>query len=251
VVHRRTDGNLLFMVNVVNDLVTQGVVAQTDGRWEIPNEVKEQTLGTPVNLRQMIEQQIGRVSVEERQVLEAASVAGAEFSAAAVAAGAVKDLEAVEECCRGLARREQFLRERGTSEWPDGTVAARYGFVHALYQEVLYEQLATSRRSRLHRQIGEREEAGYGTQAGEIAAELAVHFERGRDYQRAVPYRQQAGQNAIRRNANREAVDHFTRGLELLKTLPDTPACKTQELTLQLIYLRQSRRFVYEPPKAV
>ena len=94
-------------------------------------------------------------------------------------------------------RREQFLRAQGTSEWPDGTIAARYGFVHALYQEVLYEQLSASRRIRLHRQIGEREEQGYGERAREIAAELAVHFERGRDYQRAVQYLQQAGENAI------------------------------------------------------
>ena len=150
------------MVNVVNDLVTQGVVAQTDGGWEVQGNVKEQTLRTPVNLRQMIEQQLARVSVEERKMLEAASVAGAEFSAAAVAAGVEQSAEAVETHCDGLVRREQFLRTRGTSEWPDGTVAARYGFVHALYQEVLYEQISASRRIRLHKQIGEREEAGYG-----------------------------------------------------------------------------------------
>jgi predicted ATPase len=131
-------------------------------------------------------------------------------------------------------RREQFLQARGTTEWPDGAIAARYGFVHALYQEVLYEQLSASRRVRLHRQIGEREEQGYGERASEIAAELAVHFERGRDYERAVRYRQQAGQNAMRRNANQEAIDHFTKGLELLQTLPDTPARARQEVTLQL-----------------
>jgi DNA-binding winged helix-turn-helix (wHTH) protein/tetratricopeptide (TPR) repeat protein len=232
VLHRRTDGSPLFMVNVVNDLVTQGVIAQTDGGWEIRGEVRAQTLGTPGNLRQMIERQVERVSPEERRVLEAASVAGAEFSGAAVAAGAEHSVEAVEEQCEAMVRREQFLRARGTSEWPDGTIAARYGFVHALYQEVLYERLAVSRRTRLHRQIGEREEAGYGERAGEIAAELAVHFERGRDFSKAIQYRQQAGQNALQRNAYQEAIIHFTKGLESLNTLSDTPqvqALKRQE----------------------
>ena len=112
----------------------------------------------PENLRQLIEQQLARVSPDERKILEAASVAGAEFSAAAVAAGVERSTEAVETHCDSLVRREQFLRARGTSEWPDGTVAARYGFLHALYQEVLYEQLSASRRVRLHQQIGEREE---------------------------------------------------------------------------------------------
>ena len=54
--------------------------------------------------------------------------------------------------------------------------------MHALYQEVLYTQISPSRRIRLHRQIGEREEQAYGERAREIAAELAVHFERGREY---------------------------------------------------------------------
>jgi tetratricopeptide (TPR) repeat protein len=233
-IHQRTDGNALFMVNVVNDLIAQGVLTKTNGEWELRREVKERTLGTPVSLQQLIEQQIERVRPEEREVLEAASVAGAEFSAAAVAAGAEQPLETVEAHCEALVRREQFLRARGISEWPDGPVAARYGFVHALYQEVLYERIPAARRGRLHRLIGERTEAAYGTQAQEIAAELAVHFERGRDYRRAIQYLQQAGENAIRRSAHQEAISLLTKGLELLKTLPDTPERAQRELTLQL-----------------
>jgi len=233
IIHRRTDGNPLFMVNVVNDLIAQGVIAKTNGGWELRGEIRERTLGTPVNLRQLIEQQIARVSPEERTILEAASVAGAEFSAAAVAAGSEQSAEAVETHCDNLVRREQFLRARGTSEWPDGTIAGCYGFVHALYQEALYEQISASRRIRLHKQIGEREEQGYGERASEIAAELAVHFERGRDTQRAVRYHQRAEQNALLRSAHQEAITHLSKGLELLKTEPDTPERIQQELALQ------------------
>ena len=135
-----------------------------------------------------------------------ASVAGAEFSAAAVAAGLETTVDAVEEQCGELARQELFLRTCGTADWPDGTVATRYGFLHALYQEVLYERLPAGRRQRLHQRIGEREEKGYGEQAREIAAELAVHFEQGRNYHKAVQYLQQAGENAVRRSANQEAI---------------------------------------------
>ncbi len=234
VIHQRTDGNPLFMVNVTDELVSRGRIVTKEGQWALPERVEDLALEVPENLRQLIEQQIERVGTEERKVLEAASVAGAEFSAAAVAAGAEKDPETVEDCCGALVRREQFLRARGTTEWPDGTVAVRYGFVHALYQEGLYEQISASRRIRLHRQIGEREEKGYRDQAREIAAELAVHFERGRDYQRAVQYLQLAGENAMRRSANHEAINLLTRGLWLLKLLPNTPERAQQELTLQL-----------------
>ncbi|HEV8718047.1 MAG TPA: hypothetical protein VGX03_35185 [Candidatus Binatia bacterium] len=82
--------------------------------------------------------------------------------------------------------------------------------------------------------MASREELAYGKRAREIAAELALHFERGRDYRRAVRYLQQAGENAIRRSAHQEAVTLLTKGLELLKTLPDTPERAQQELTLQI-----------------
>ena len=210
------------------------MLAKTNGEWELRREVSEHTLGTPANLRQLIEQQIERVSPEACEVLEAASVAGAEFSAAAVAAGVEQLPETVEARCEALVRREQFLRTRATAEWPDGTVTARYQFLHALYQEVLYERIPAARRSRLHRLIGERTEAAYGTQAREIAAELAVHFERGRDTKRAIYYLHQAGENARRRSAHQEAISLLIKGLDLLKTLPDTPERVHQELTLQL-----------------
>ena len=231
-VHRRTDGNPLFMVNLVDHLLSQGVFVQVDGQWLIKNEDLAATV--PKNLRQLIEQQIERVSPETREVLEAASIAGADFSAAAVAAGVEQLPETVEARCEALARREQFLRTREPAEWPDGTVAARYQFLHALYQEVLYERIPAARRSRLHRLIGERLEAGYGERVGEIAAELAVHFERGRATRRAIHYLQQAGENAARRSAHQEAISLLGKGLELLKTLPDTPERVHQELTLQL-----------------
>src|SRR5207249_2186702 len=143
-------------------------------------------------------------------------------------------VEAVEKQCAELARRKLFLQACGTEEWPDGTVATRYGFLHALYQEVLYERLPAGRRQRLHRQIGEQEEKGYGERVREIAAELAVHFEQGREYHKAIQYLQQASENAMRRSANQEAINLLSRGLGLLKALPDTPECTQQELALQM-----------------
>src|SRR5205823_9161023 len=128
----------------------------------------------------------------------------------------------------------QFLRSQGTKTFPDGTVAGLYSFLHTLYQKVLYDRLAATRRMRLHHRIGAGEEVVYGGRVGEIAAELAVHFERGQDYRRAVQYLGQAAENALRRSAHREAIMHLTKGLELLKALPDTPERTQQELTLQL-----------------
>src|SRR5262249_31775039 len=66
------------------------------------------------------------------------------------------------------------------------------------------------------------------------AAELAMHFERGRDFSRAVKYHQQAGENALQRYAHQEAIGHFTRGLAVLNLLPETSTHVQQELGLQI-----------------
>ncbi len=232
--HQRTEGNPLFIVAMVDEWVAQGVIAPADGQWALQRGVEEAAGRVPESLHQLIEQQRERLSPEEQRVVEAASVAGAEFSAAAVAAGVEAEVVDVEARCEGFVRRNYWLQVRGIEEWPDGTVAARYGFLHSLYQEVMYERVTAGRRVRLHQRIGEREESAYGERAGEIAAELAVHFERGREYRRAVRYRQLAGENALRRSAHVEAISHFTRGLEVLQTLPDTPERMYQELRLQI-----------------
>ncbi len=233
VVHHRTEGNPLFMVNVVNDLVGQGVIVQQEGHWKLVGELEKQAV--PSGLQQFIEQQIARVGPEERAVLEAASVVGMEFSVAAVAAALREEVPTVETCCEALARRSQFLHANGVSEWPDGTAVARYRFLHALYQNVLYEQVSVGRRIGLHRQVGERLEAAYGNRTREIATELAVHFEQGRDVQRTVQYLWHAGENAVQQNAHVEAISLLNHAIELLQTLPDTPERAQQELGLYLL----------------
>ena len=167
-------------------------------------------------------------------MLEVASVVGVEFTLAAVAAGLRAAVEEIEEHYEKLAKTGQFIQERGIEEWPDGTIGGRYQFLHALYQNVCYERIASGRRVRLHKQIADRREAAFGARAGEIAAELAVHFERGRDVQQAIRYLERAGRNALQRSANAEAVRHLTAALALLKELPVSTERTRQELMLHL-----------------
>jgi adenylate cyclase len=219
------------MVNIADDLVVQGVLVERDGGWALGTPAGVVTIQVPADVRSMIERQFDRLDPAARQILEVASVAGTEFSAPPVAAGlGVEDVE-VESACAALARREQFLRASGTEEWPDGTIAARFSFLHTLYREVLYERVPPGRKAQLHTRVGRRLEAGHGEQSAEIAAALAMHFERGRETDRAVKHLHQAGQNAVRRNAPREAIALFERAIGLLQALPGRDQ---QELALQI-----------------
>jgi DNA-binding winged helix-turn-helix (wHTH) protein/predicted ATPase len=229
VVYRRTDGHPLFMVQVTDYLAPAGRPLPA-----APTALGALAQALPPGLRELIAAQLGRLSAEEQQVLEVGSVAGVEFAVASVAAGLQSADATIEAVCERLARQGLFLDERGLETWPDGTVSGRYGLRHALYQDVLYQRLGRSRQARLHRLIGARLAQAYGERAREVAAALAVHFERGQDYPRAVPYLQQAVDTAARRHAHREVMALGTKALELLVTLPETPARVQQELDVQL-----------------
>ncbi|MCI0390794.1 MAG: AAA family ATPase [Acidobacteria bacterium] len=231
--HERTEGNPFFLVNAVDYLQAEGLIAERDGQSRLTVEISELEVGVPENIRQMIERQIERLDREQQRVLEVAAVAGAEFPAIAIAVALERGLTQIEEQCEELERRHLFLRATGVSTLPNGMVTARYGFIHALYQEVLYQRVAAGRRVRLHQLIGEGAEESYGERAGEIAAELAMHFEQGHDYRRAVKYLRQAAQNHTLRYANQEAIDYLIRALGLVGRWPEAERIEARLATLE------------------
>jgi predicted ATPase/DNA-binding winged helix-turn-helix (wHTH) protein len=158
-IHQHTDGNPLFMVSVVNDLMERGALVEHAGQWDLRVAPEALAVLTPANIRHMIEQQLERLSPEDQRMLEAASVAGVEFSAATVATATGRRPKTVEEQCARLSRRGQWLKSHGAIEWPDGTLAAGYCFSHSVYQEVLYERVSPGVRAQLHERIGQRLEA--------------------------------------------------------------------------------------------
>jgi predicted ATPase len=234
VLHRDTSGNPLFLVNLVDDWIARGRIREVDGRWDLAVSLDDVDSDVPHTLAQMVERQIERLTPHEQAVLAVASVAGAEFSAALATVDRI-DAEEAERSCAALTRRGHFLRAMGVSEWPDGTVAGRYGFIHALYRHVLYERVSIGRKVGLHLRIGARLEQAHGTRAGEIAGELAMHFEEGRDFERAVRYRRDAAHNALRHQGHHEAVSHASRALELLASLPESLERTQQELAVQTV----------------
>lgn len=231
--HRRSEGNPLFMVNLLEHWIAYGWLYQQQGQWTLRPGWEAIAQEIPATLRELVMQRQARLSPTEQRLLEVASVAGLEWSAASIAAGLVAEVVETEVWCEELARRGQFLRPCGEETWPDGTVATRYRFRHALYQDVVYERIPAARQAQLHQRIALREEAGYGERSGDIAARLAMHFERGHDSSKAVWYHQQAAQQALQRSGYREAITHLNRGLELLQRMADSPERTEREVALQ------------------
>ena len=231
--HQRTGGHPLFLVAMVDELVRQGLLEAGGDAGGSPGALTVLSGLVPTSLRQYIEQHLEQLSAADQALLEAASVAGSTFAVAAVAAGVAQAPETLEARLTAFARQGRFIRASGTETWPDGTVTACYQFLHALYHEVVYARVSAGYRVRLHQQIGVRKEAGYGAQARQIAAELALHFVRGHDAGRAVTYLHYAGENALQRSAYQEAITQLTAALDLLATLPEGQERLQHELLVQ------------------
>ena len=212
-VYQRSEGNPLFMVAALDWLEGRGFVYRRDGGWRLAAPIAAGIpTGVPKNLRQMIELQIGRLAEDEQRALEAASVAGVRFSTGVVSGAASMSVASLEEACQRVASKHQMVRA------VDGQC---YEFVHALYREVLYGQIAPGRRSALHRSIGEGLEALHAEATNEFASELALHFEMAGAWQPAIRYLRLAAENASGRLAHRQAIPLLQQALDLTAHLPE------------------------------
>lgn len=231
--YRLTNGNPLFLVTIIDDLVRQSILVEVDGHWVLQNSVDAITASVPDNIRQLVNRQIDRLARKEQRILEAASIAGLEFSTAMIAAAIEAEATELETHCEALVRRKQFLQPAGRSEWPDGTVSSHYSFRHALYQYLWQERVSPIQQQRFHLRIAERQEAAYGSRANEIAAELAIHFQQGGASPHAIRYFGIASEKTLRQSAHPEAIRYLSRALDLLKGLPDSPQRLRQEVVLR------------------
>jgi predicted ATPase len=240
ILYQRTEGHPLFVVHVVDDLLANARQLWQGETRASPEEaagLSDLLAVVPDSVRQIIVQQFDRLSVEEQQLLAVASIAGAEFSAAVVAAGLADDERAahiirVEALCVSLARRQLFIRFSGDRSPSEQQTAERYQFRHSLYRSVVAERITAGHQRLLHQRLGTWKAVTYGKRADLIAAELALHFAAAQDYQQAMFYSETAAQNALRLGANTEAVQHFTRALTLLQQVPATSERDQQELAL-------------------
>jgi predicted ATPase len=218
-IHARTDGNPLFVTATVDYLRERGILATAEGRWHLEEPLDGVV---PDGLRQLALQRLDELAPGERRVLDAASVAGAGFAVATVAAAAELPMREVEAVCTTLTVRTELVTATGVDAWPDGTVSGRYEFRHVLHREVLEHALPAMRRRHLHHAVGERLEAAWGSRAAEIGAELAVHFDAAGDVERSVRHYLAAATGARARCADEEVVIHLRAAIERLQRLPET-----------------------------
>jgi tetratricopeptide (TPR) repeat protein/predicted Ser/Thr protein kinase len=202
-VHRQTEGNPLFVQEVVRYLVEEGLITQKEGR---PAKDTPIEMSIPEGLRDVIGKRLSLLSKECNQLLSAAAVIGREFDLDILRAVTDIDEDAFDNALNEAVQLS-ILEERSQV----GLI--RYRFTHAFFRQTLYEELIAPKRLRLHQQVARALEKQYAKRLDEHAVELAEHFSQSTgaaDLKKAVKY----GEMAARRAANVYAYGEAARLLE-------------------------------------
>ena len=208
--YRETDGNPFFVAEVLRNLSESGDIFQdaTTGRWTAKDT--EGPLSLPHSVRTVIGTRVSRLGEEATKVLSTASVIGRDFDLDLLAETTKVDEDEL------IDLLDEAQHAAVVHELPDSP--GRYSFSHALVQHTLYEDLGATRRTRLHKAVGEAIERLYGENSDDRVGELARHFllaTRPTDSDKAISYAKRAGDAALEALAPDDAVRYFSQALEL------------------------------------
>jgi hypothetical protein len=223
-VHRQTEGNPLFVQEVLRYLVEEGLVVREDGRYvaRVPGE------GVPEGLRDVVGRRLSHLSEQTNRVLSTASVIGRDFRLDVLQRLATlpedEVLRAMEEAAERAIIEQRVL---------PGALAWR--FTHAFFRQVLYEEIFAPRRIRIHQQVGRILEALFARRVEEHASELAEHFSQSvdeEDLTKAVFYGEVAGRRAMAVFDHGEALARFQQALKAQEVLDPDDAGRNCDLLL-------------------
>ena len=231
----KTQGTPFFMEEMVQELFEQGVLVRTEVGAALRGRPQEGThigvplqgLRIPPTVQGILAARIDRLAPEEKALLQQLSVIGRQFPLSLIRQVIAQPEADLYRLLTSLQHKEFLYEQPALPE-------SEYIFKHALTQEVAYDTVLQEQRKALHEQTARAIEALYRTSIDEHYGELAHHFNRSGNTEKAIEYLQLAGQQAVQRSANIEAIDHLTTALDFLMTRPETPERAAQELTLHL-----------------
>lgn len=218
----KTDGVPLFVEELTKMVVESELVKAVNNHYELTGSLP--SLAIPVTIQDSLMARLDRLGIV-KELAQLGATLGREFSYELIQAISPWDEEVLQEGLKQLTATE-LIYQRGQPP------QAHYSFKHALIQEIAYQSLLKSVRQRYHQQIAQVLEEWLTDTADTHPELLAHHYTEAGLGARAIPYWQKAGQQAIARSANVEAIRHLTKGLEMLDSYANTSSRVQQELAL-------------------
>ena len=220
----KTDGVPLFVEELTKSILESGELTETGDRYEYAGASRGITI--PATLRDSLMARLDRF-MPVKEIAQIGAAIGREFSYELIVAVAPLPQVQVGDALARLTESGLAFR-RGTP--PD----AVYTFKHALVQDAAYDSLLKSRRQDLHGKIARVIQERFPAIATTEPEVLALHYTRAGLHMEAVPCWLLAGQRAVARSANLEAVAHLTQGIGALQVLPEDHARVEHELDMQI-----------------
>jgi class 3 adenylate cyclase/predicted ATPase len=220
----KTDGVPLYVEELTKMLLEFDLLHEEAARYVLTGPLSEVTI--PATLHDALMARLDRVQ-NAKEAAQFAAVLGREFAYDLLQAITPHDAATLQASLGQLVEAE-LLYQRGRPPH------ARYRFKHALIQDAAYASLLRSTRQQVHQRIAQVLEEQFPDTVETQPELLAHHYTEAGMYEPSVAYWQRAGQRAIARSANIEAMRHLTRGLEVLALLPETVPRTHQELDLQI-----------------
>jgi len=221
----KTEGNPFFMEEVVQTLAEEGALLGPPGSFRI--ETAPALLHIPTTVQGVLAARIDRLPLAQKELLQTLAVIGKEFSLTLVQNVAALTEDKLNPLLANLQAAD-FIYERPA--FPE----VEYAFKHALTQEVAGYSLLSERRSKLHERAAQAIETMFPDRLKDHCGELAHHYSHSGNIPKAVEYLRCAGQQALQRSAQAEAIQHLGAAVELLKRLPESSQRTREELTLLL-----------------
>lgn len=207
-IFQRTEGNPLFMVEVVRYFRQHGIGSRTP----------ELTRDVPDSLRGLIDRMLQALEPATRHLLSIAAVQGYEFDSDTLARVSGTTASEVEDRLRNADQVHALVRFSHEDEAADGALSLVHRFAHVLYQDALVGALAPSRRVEWARQIAEALMVSHAGRTEGIAGSLALLFETGREFWKASEFFLVTSRHATRLFAYSSASELATRGLQCLSS---------------------------------
>jgi class 3 adenylate cyclase/predicted ATPase len=232
----KTDGVPLYVEEMTKAILEAGILQETDGRYELRGQLE--SLAIPTTLQDSLMARLDRLDTA-KSVAQLGATIGRQFTYELLCAVAPMD-EATLQRELGRLLEAELVYQQGIPP------RAAFTFKHALIQDTAYQSLLKSTRQQVHQRLAQVLEQQFPDTATTQPELLAHHYTEAEQNEVALHYWIEAGQQAIERSADLEAIGHLTRGLEVLKRLPDTSERTQQELTLHTalgVSLRATKGF--------
>jgi class 3 adenylate cyclase/predicted ATPase len=220
----KTEGNPLFMEEIVLSLVEDGTLSR-NGETKLAKPLA--SLQIPPTVQGILASRIDRLPADEKNLLQMVAVIGTEFNLGVVSKISGKTDDELNRMLNDLQVAEYIYEQPGVGE-------VEYRFKHALTHDVAYKSMLAEHRRVLHGRAAQAIEELFGERVEDRLTELAHHFDRAGNLPKAVEYLGRTGARAAQQVAHSEAIECFTKALELLRQLPDGTARDLEELDLQM-----------------